>query len=119
MDLIWGLVALALGQLIGFGLSSVVLEEWRARQAYQKLRGERLIARGVVLDSVVSKVSGSKIMGCCVVTSVQKGRVEVRSLNRDLTPAGKAISWTGAELLDMHPITQVQGPLGHPVRIQF
>ena len=120
-DLIVGLLAIILGQIIGWCLSSIVFRAWTARRVYTRLRSERLFAVGIVLAEVRDSSGGPPLIGQCVVTKFEKQpfspvRVEVRNLVGKDTLGGKAMSWSGLEMENLHPVTEVDTN-GHPYRL--
>ena len=120
-DLVIGLLAIILGQIIGWCLSSIVFRAWAARRVYMRLRGERLFAVGIVLAEVRDSSGGPPLIGHCVITKLEKEpfspvRVEVRELAAKGILGQKAMSWSGLEMESLHPVTYVDTN-GHPIRM--
>lgn len=96
-DLLMGLIALALGQLLAFPVQAIVLAEWRKRRALGRLRAEYREGDRVAVLRDAS--GGPPLMKDCRFHSIGKGRVEFRTEDDK-----QSLVVTGAEAESLHPI---------------
>ena len=101
-DLMMGLIALVFGQIAGFAVQALVLEQWRKNRALRRLRGEYRV--GTICNVVRDSSGGPALLGRSVIHSITKGRVEFREINE----GKRSLVVTGREAESLHPLVEMK-----------
>ena len=81
----------------------MVVEEWQKRRALARIRAEYEV--GDFLHEVRGDGHDRAIIENCVITAIEKGRVAVRSEDREIV-------WTGRELEKLHLVAAIEYEAG-------
>ena len=107
-DLMMGLIAIVLGQVVAFTVQALVLDQWRKTRRMNRLRGEYKV--GQVFRELRDGSGGPPLLGRCMLFSMSRGRVEFHTMDTGPGTDYDTLSLvvTGQEAEALHPILEVE-----------
>ena len=103
----WWTIIVALFVSPGLVALTGIIQDWIAKRvAASRLRRDPLYDAGSVLLYV--RDGGRELIGRCRVHSITTGRIEVRGIDEDGNPDGKAKSWTVRDFIKLDSTADVR-----------
>ena len=101
LAIVTALIIGALAPFISFATSGL-LEAGRRGRAYQRIKNEPTIYKGVKLTRLECTGHHGPLMGPCLIVDIQVGRIVVENIERT-----EQMTFTGRELEALHPVVDI------------
>lgn len=113
MGLLWGAVALVVGQAGAALLGPLVVSPVNEAHVLRELRGQSRINIGTILSSVRRKGTDSETVGRCVIETIRLSGIRVRLLDgSDRTMTWPLTDWKHK----LDPLVEPGGPVGRGIK---
>ena len=114
ISIIVAMIIAALTPVVAAYGASAALDRHRKGRAKKRIDDEPHYKRGVILEEIRVGGNDKTVCGRCYIYSIILGRIEVRMIDENNEPRGKAMSWTLEEFEKFDPVVQLTKN-GHPV----